>query len=182
VPGSEGRHEGEIRRILIDGRNVQAALARASGVASLPTHVFTSQVLAAVPPDAVTQLLLDGFPSGGVVGRIGPRLRVEFTKGVSADRRIAELVEQAAGELGPIGVDGVLVVSDDREVGDQARRHGARVVGTAWLTGRIGGGAAGRSGQRGSGRGAGSSHRSRAGTSLGHGRPPRPPFAGRDSR
>ncbi len=162
------RHGGEIRRILIDGRNVQAALARtagAGGAGALPTHVFMSQVLAAVPPDAVAELLLDGYPSGGVVGRVGPRLRVEFTKGTSADRRIAELVEHAALELGPIGVDGVLVISDDREVGDEARRHGARCVGTAWLTARMRGGT-----------------RSRAGTSLGHGRPPRPPFADRDSR
>lgn len=200
---------GEIRRILIDGRNVQAALARANGAGSLPTSVFTSQVLAAVPADAVTALLLDGYPSGGVVGRVGPRLRVEFTKGRSADQRIAQLVEQAALELGPIGVDGVLVVSDDREVGDQARLHGARCVGTAWLTGRIRGGPRGSDGSRGSdgrggragpggrggsrpgpgaglvpgpGLGRGATRRSRAGQSLGHGRPPRPPLADRDSR
>jgi len=128
---------GDIRRILVDGRNVQGALGRAGGAASMPPHVFAAQVLAAVPPDAITELLLDGYPSGGVVGRVGPRLRVEFTKGRSADQRIAELVEQAALQLGPIGVDGVLVVSDDREVGDQARHHGARVVGTAWLTDRM---------------------------------------------
>ena len=146
---------GEIRRLLIDGRNVQGALARGAA-GPLPTHVFTSQVLAAVPPDAVTELLLDGYPTGGVVGRVGPRLRVEFTKGKTADRRIAELVEQAALELGPIGVDGVVVVSDDREVGDQARRHGARVVGTAWLTQRM-----------------------RTGSTLGHGRPPWPPYNSR---
>ena len=141
-----GRGAPEVRRILVDGRNVQRALGRATGTgasgtgASPDDRVFTSLVLAAVPPEAVTELLLDGFPSGGVVGRIGPRLRVEYTKGRSADLRIAELVQAAAAELGPIGVDGVLVVSDDREVGDQARSHGARVVGTAWLTGRIRGG------------------------------------------
>jgi hypothetical protein len=173
----------EVRRILIDGRNVQRALARAGGSGSGPAgagtspddRVFTSLVLAAVPPEAVTELLLDGFPSGGVVGRIGPRLRVEYTKGRSADLRIAELVERAAAELGPIGVDGVLVVSDDRQVGDQARSHGARVVGTAWLTGRIRGGpaAAPVPGMR---PGGGSMSRAaRAGTSLGHGRPPRRP-------
>ena len=148
MPG-RGR-ETEIRRLLIDGRNVQGALAdrdrgarsgtgaRAAGIGPLPTGALIAQVLAAVPPDAVTELLLDGFPSGGVVGRVGPRFRVEYTKGRTADQRIADLVEAAAAELGPIGVDGVLVVSDDRGVGEQARRHGARVVGTHWLTSRMG--------------------------------------------
>lgn len=130
-----GPTDTEVRRILVDGRNVQGAVGRDAG--TLPTSALIARVLAAVPPDATTELLLDGYPSGGVVGRIGPRFRVEYTKGRTADVRIAELVEAAAAELGPIGVDGVLVVSDDRAVGDQARRHGARVVGTAWLTSRM---------------------------------------------
>jgi len=126
-----------IRRIVVDGRNVQGALARGTAGGSLPTHVFIAQLRAAVPPDATLELVLDGFPSGGVVGRVGPRFDVAYSRHQSADRTIADRVEKAAQELGPIGVDGVLIVSDDREVGDQARRHGARVVGTAWLTDRI---------------------------------------------
>lgn len=111
---------------------------RTSVAGSVPDRTLVASVLAAVPPDAVTELVLDGYPSGGVVGRVGPRFRIEFTKGRTADQRIADLVEAAAAELGPIGIDGVLVVSDDREVRDQARLHGARVEGTAWLLARMG--------------------------------------------
>ena len=116
-------------------------MTRTSAPGSVPDRALVASVLAAAPPDAVTELVLDGYPSGGVVGRVGPRFRLEFTKGRSADQRIADLVAAAAAELGPIGIDAVLVVSDDREVRDQARLHGARVEGTSWLLGRMGRGA-----------------------------------------
>jgi len=173
MPGQRnpaGAGDGEIRRLLIDGRNLQGAMSRTSVAGSLPDRALVASVVAAVPPGAVTELLLDGYPTGGVVGRIGPRFRIEFTKGRSADARIADRVEAAAAELGPIGVAGVVVVSDDREVRDQARRHGARVEGTAWLLGRRGAGPPGIS------------RAARAGTSLGQGRPPRVPRPDRDSR
>lgn len=140
----------------MDGRNVQRALGRGTASGDLPTAVLVAQLRAAVPPDAVLELVLDGYPSGGVVGHVGPRFRVEYSKGWSADQRIGELVEAAARELGPIGIDGVMVVSDDREVGDQARHHGARVVGTAWLADRM---------RR--------TARTGAGRAIGAGRPPR---------
>jgi hypothetical protein len=111
---------------------------RTSAAGSVPDRALVASMLAAVPPEAITELVLDGYASGGVAGRVGPRFRVEFTRGITADRRIADLVEAAATELGPIGIDGVVVVSDDREVRDQARRHGARVEGTAWLLARMG--------------------------------------------
>jgi len=154
----------------VDGRNLQGAMRRTSAGGTLPDRVLLATVLAGVPPDAVTELLLDGYPSGGLVGRVGPRFRVEFTKGRTADQRIADLVEAAAAELGPIAMDGVLVVSDDREVRDQARLHGARVEGTAWLLDRRAGGPPG------------ASRAARAGTSLGQGRPPRMPRPDRESR
>jgi hypothetical protein len=133
-----GPQAAAIQRLLVDGRNLQGAMRRTSVAGSVPDRTLVASVLAAVPPDAVTELVLDGYPSGGVVGRVGPRFRIEFTKGRTADQRIADLVEAAAAELGPIGIDGVLVVSDDREVRDQARLHGARVESTAWLLARMG--------------------------------------------
>jgi len=161
---------GEIRLLLVDGRNLQGAMSRHAMAGSMPDRAFVASVVAAVPPEAVTELLLDGYPTGGVPGRVGPRFRLEFTKGRTADQRIAELIEAASADLGPIGMDGVLVVSDDREVRDQARRHGARVEGTAWLMGRRAAGPAGVS------------RAARAGTSLGQGRPPRMPRHDGDSR
>jgi hypothetical protein len=175
----------DVRRILVDGRNVQGALARGTAGGSLPTHVFIAQLRAAIPADATLELILDGFPSGGVVGRVGPRFDVAYSRHQSADRTIADRVEKAAQELGPIGVDGVLIVSDDREVGDQARRHGAQVVGTAWLTDRIraaSGSATGATDRQPPGIAGG---RVRAGTSIGQGRAPRlarSQRTGRDSR
>ena len=56
-----------------------------------------------------------------------------FSRHVSADAVIAERVADALKWLGPVDVDSVLVVSDDREVAGHARRNGARVQGTAWL-------------------------------------------------
>jgi hypothetical protein len=161
---------GEIRRLLVDGRNLQGAMSRQMPAGSLPDRAFVASVVAAVPPEALTELLLDGYPTGGILARVGPRFRLEFTKGRTADQRIAELIETAAADLGPIGMDGVMVVSDDREVRDQARRHGARVEGTAWLLGRRASGPPGLS------------RAARAGTSLGQGRPPRTPRQDRDSR
>jgi hypothetical protein len=161
----------EVRRILVDGRNVQYAIARgtAGGSArgSLPTPVFVAQLRAAIPAGAKLELILDGFPSGGVSGHVSPGLDVSYSRHRSADQAIAERVRAAAGELGPVGIDAVLVVSDDREVGAEARRHGARVVGTAWLIERM------RAGSRGAP--CAGTTRARAGTSLGHGRPPRRP-------
>jgi hypothetical protein len=154
--GRPGRVGPEPRRILVDGRNVQRALGRGTASGDLPTSVFIAQLRAAVPPEATLELVLDGYPSGGVVGHVGPRFRAEYSKGRTADQRIGELVKIAAQELGPIGIDGVMVVSDDREVGDQARQQGARVVGTAWLADRMRG-----------------SSRTGAGRAIGTGRPPR---------
>lgn len=146
----------EIRRILVDGRNVQYALARGTAGGSVPTPVFVAQLRAAIPTGAKLELILDGFPSGGVTGHVSPGLDVAYSRHRSADQAIAERVRAAAFELGPIGIDAILVVSDDREVGAEARRVGARAVGTAWLIERM------RAG-------------SRIGTPLGHGRAPRAP-------
>ncbi|HLX35720.1 MAG TPA: hypothetical protein VKR30_10830 [Candidatus Limnocylindrales bacterium] len=169
----------EPRLVLVDGRSLQGALALGTASGTMPTSVMLSRLLAVVPPQATTELLLDGFPSGGVVGRVGPRVRIEFCRHKTADQRIAELVEAAALELGPIGVAGVLVVSDDREVQDVARRHGAAVAGTAWVAdGRA---ASARSAARGP-QPFPVTRAARAGTSLGHGRQPRPPRRDRDSR
>ena len=146
----------EVRRILVDGRNVQHALVRGTAGASMPTPVFVAQLRAAIPAGAKLELVLDGFPSGGVTGHVSPGLDVAYSRGRSADHTIAERVRAAALELGPIGIDAVLVVSDDREVSTEARRVGAQAVGSRWLIDRM------RTG-------------SRLGSPLGHGRAPRVP-------
>jgi hypothetical protein len=76
---------------------------------------------------------------------------------------IADRVAEALVALGPAGAWSVLVVSDDREVRDHARRNGARVEGTAWLAARL----EGRAPEGGAGA------RPKPGTTIGGGRPPR---------
>ena len=160
-----------IRRVLIDGRNVQRAMERGAAPGSLPTSVLVAQLRAAFSPPVEVELILDGHAGPTPTGRIAPGFSVVFGRGTSADHVIAERVVEAFRMLGPVESDTVLVVSDDREVRGHAIRNGVRVQGTAWLAGHL----AARSGAS-----------SRSGTSIGQGRPPRPPIdrqhRGRNSR
>jgi hypothetical protein len=154
-------------RILIDGRNVQHALARASsrGPASpLPTVALIARLRAAFSPPTEVELILDGHPGGGPVGRLAPGLSVSYSRHATADEVIGDRAAEALLTLGPAGAWSVIVVTDDREVRDHARRNGARVEGTAWLADRL----AGRTSEP----GGGVPHR-RPGSSVGGGRPPR---------
>ncbi len=122
------------------------------------------------------RLVLDGHPGGGPSGRIAPRFAVEYSRHREADEVIRDIVVDGARQLGPAGMDTILVVSDDGEVRASARRHGARVEGTGWLLARMervatrpsGGGTPGVA--------------VRAGTTIGHARPPRGPRPPDDHR
>jgi hypothetical protein len=149
-----------LQRVIVDGRNVQRALERGSAPGSLPTSALVARLRAAFAPPVEVELILDGHAGPTPTGRIARGFSVAFSRGASADAVIAERVEDALRWLGPADVDGVLVVSDDREVGAHARRHGARVQGTAWLSAHLDAAAA-RPATR--------------GASIGNGRPPAPP-------
>lgn len=139
-------------RILIDGRNVQHALARGSGAApgaTLPTFALVARLRAAFAPPTEVELILDGHSAGGPSGRVSPGFTVTFSRHATADEVIGDRVAEALLALGPAGAWSVIVVTDDREVRDHARRNGARVEGTTWLVERLGpmrGTAIGRSG------------------------------------
>lgn len=124
-------------RVLVDGRNVQHALARAAGSANLPTTALIARLRAAFSPPTEVELILDGHPAGSPWGRVAPGLSVVFTRGATADEAIGVRVREALQALGAAGAWTVLVVTDDREVRDHARRSGVRVEGTAWLLGRL---------------------------------------------
>jgi len=183
-------------RILIDGRNVQYALARAGstpaagggstraagGGAPLPTVALIARLRAAFAPPTEVELILDGHAGGGPSGRLAPGFSVSYSRHATADEVIGDRVAEALLALGPAGAWSVIVVSDDREVRDNARRNGARVEGTAWLAARLTGGEFGTGprggfggGSRG-GSGPGGVARPRPGTSFGAGRPPRTSF------
>jgi hypothetical protein len=140
-------------RLLVDGRNVQRALERGAAPGSLPTSSLIALLRAAFPGIEL-ELIFDGHASGSPTGRIAPGFSVTYSRHATADRVIGDRVAEALAQLGPAGAWSVTVVSDDREVRDQALRNGARVEGTAWLAGRVG-----ALGQR--------------GTAIGHGRSPR---------
>jgi hypothetical protein len=143
-------------RVLVDGRNVQHALARELG-SSLPTAALVAQLRAAFSRATQVELILDGHPSRGPQGRVAPGLAVVFSKGMTADDVIGNRVSEAFRELGTVDAWSLDVVTDDRQVRDHARRNGIRVESTAWIADRIRG-AMGRGG---------------AGTGVGQGRPPR---------
>ncbi len=136
-PGGTSGHAASsgIARVLIDGRNVQHALAR--GGASLPTLALISRLRAAFSPPIDVELILDGHAGGGPSGRIAPGFSVTYSRHASADQVIGDRAVEALRALGPADAWSVLVVTDDREVRDQARRHGVRVEGTAWLAQRL---------------------------------------------
>jgi hypothetical protein len=151
-----------LTRVLVDGRNVQRALERGSAPGSLPTAALVGRLRAAFPPPIEVELILDGHPGPTPTGRLSRGFSVLFSRGRSADDVIAERVVDALKWLGPVEVDSVLVISDDREVAGHARRHGTRVQGTAWLAAHIDAAAA---------------QPAARGTSIGQGRPPRTPAA-----
>ena len=140
--------------VLIDGRNVQGALERGAAPGSMPTAALVARLRAAFSPPTRVELVLDGHAGGSPAGRIAPGFSVTFRRGAAADDVIADRVAEALRELGPAGAWSIVVVSDDRAVQGQARRHGARAEGTAWLLARL----AGSTG---------------VGAPIGHGRPPR---------
>ena len=140
--GPRGPHAGApIARVLIDGRNVQHALARDRGSA-LPTAALVARIRAAFSPPTEVELILDGHAAGSPQGRVAPGLSVVFTRGATADQVIGERVTEAFRALGAADAWSVVVVTDDREVRDHARRNGVRVERTAWLGDRLTGGAA----------------------------------------
>jgi hypothetical protein len=159
--GPRAAASGAAPRIVIDGRNVQHALARAGSGgagAALPTVALIARLRAAFAPPTEVELVLDGHAGGGPSGRLAPGFSVSYSRHATADEVIGDRVGEALLALGPAGAWSVIVVTDDREVRDHARRHGARVEGTAWLAEQLG-------------RQAGAAPRD--GTAIGQGRPPR---------
>jgi hypothetical protein len=157
--GAAADSGAEVVRVLIDGRNVQRALERGSPRGSVPTSSLISRLRAAFSPPTEVELILDGHAGPTPTGRVAPGFSVVFSRGATADHVIGQRVSETFRELGPAGAYSVLVVSDDREIRDEARRNGVRVQGTAWLAGHLA---------------AADGARSPTG-SIGQGRPPRAP-------
>ncbi len=173
-----------------------------SGAPPIPPGAVIGRLRAAFPATVSVELVFDGRATGGVAGRLATGLRVSYSGRDTADRLIDEGVLAQLNADGPAGTWGILVVTDDRGLRNLVQSKGARIAGTAWLARRIGqaveeppsrlrsgstrsGGptratGTGSGGDRGAGHGS-SGHRGpgvpgpKAGTTIGHRRPPRAP-------
>ena len=199
VPAKTADILAGVERAFIDGSNLLFALGRgggegrpgaATGDVPAPAGAVIGLLRAAFPPGVIVDLVFDGPARGGITGRLATGLRVSYSGRRTADSLIDEGVEAQLAADGPAGTWGVLVVTDDRGLRDLVRAKGARVASTGWLSGRIGRVVEDRPGRPGSpapgragGRGTPAAPRPKAGTTIGHRRPPRAPQApDRDER
>ena len=87
---------GGAQRVLIDGRNVQFALARAQSTGSsaagapLPTVALIARLRAAFSPPTEVELIFDGHAGGGPSGRIAPGFSVSYSRHATADSVIGD--------------------------------------------------------------------------------------------
>jgi len=173
-----------VERVFIDGSNLLYALARGRAGGQLdPSGAVIGRLRAAFPPSVVVELVFDGSAAGGIRGRLATGVRVAYSGRRTADELIDEGVAVQLAADGPAATWGILVVTDDRGLRGLIQAKGARVAGTAWLAGRIGRIGEDRSGVAGRGTNAAQGQRfgregpavplPKAGTTIGHRRPPR---------
>ena len=178
-----------VERVLIDGSNLAFALARAGPGSRIrsaepaPMGAIVGRIRAAFPPATSVEIVFDGSARGSPNGRLATGMRVSYSGRGSADQLIDEGVAAQLAVDGPAGTWGILVVTDDRGLRDFVRAKGARVAGTAWLAGRLG--RVGTAEDQAADRTPGTRSRPRsatppaplprAGTTIGHRRPPRTP-------
>lgn len=115
--------------LLVDGNNL---LHRTTGgVEAASRRLVLSRLRAALPNAVRAMLVLDGMPDPGAPHgeRIGRNLEVRHAGRRSADTLIIEFV---AGEPFETRA-GIVVVTDDRALGDRARMLGALVRRLDWL-------------------------------------------------
>jgi hypothetical protein len=123
-------------RLLVDGSNLLHALAR--GGPRLPQAALIGRLRGAIPATIGIELVFDGAPETGMRGeRIAAGLIVRHAGRRSADDVLLALVDQAGAAAGPHAVNGLLVVTDDRDLRSALQAKGARTAGTAWLLGRL---------------------------------------------
>jgi hypothetical protein len=122
-----------ITRLVVDGTNVLYALTRSSS--PLPPAALIGRLRAIVPPGVAVVLVLDGSPEHGLVSRrVASGVEVRYSGRFTADEVILRLTERdfAADSAG------LLVVTDDFELGASVRRVGGRTVRNGWLIDRLG--------------------------------------------
>ena len=118
-----------VNELLVDGNNLLHRIS--GGPDPAARRLLVSRLRAALPREVTGPVILDGMPdAGGLHGeKIAPNLFVRHAGRMTADQLIVELVDGA-----PFADRaGMLVVSDDRALGDRVRRAGGLVRRLDWL-------------------------------------------------
>jgi hypothetical protein len=123
-------------RLLVDGTNLLHVLLRRDGPA--PQATLIGRLRGVIPASIGIELVFDGSPDPGLRGeRIASGLIVRHSGRRSGDELLLSLVDGARGSAGPEAGAGILVVTDDHDLGVRLRAKGARTVRAAWLLGRL---------------------------------------------
>ena len=123
-------------RLVVDGSNLLHALSH--GDQPQPPAALIGRLRAIIPAGTAIELVFDGPPERGLRGeRIASGVRVRYSGARSADSVILSLADDVRATAGPEATDGLLVVSDDRDLRGRLRTKGARTAGAAWLIGRL---------------------------------------------
>ena len=127
------RHDAPDRR-----RDQPPVPDRRSGRAAPPAAVI-GKLRAAVPQAVAIDLVFDGV-GHGVFGRLAQGMYVRYSGRKSADDVILDLTSEAAMMAGggPAGADGVLVVTNDRDLRSRVQAKGSRTAPLQWLVERMG--------------------------------------------
>jgi len=124
-------------RLLVDGTNL---LYRIGRVRAAPPAAVIGRLRAAVPGTVTIDLVFDGV-GHGVFGRVAQKMTVRYSGKRTADDVILDLTSEAAmmaaGKPGTMGAEGVLAVTNDRELRDRLHAKGARTVPLQWLISRM---------------------------------------------
>ena len=100
----------------------------------MPPAALIGRMRAAIPQAISVELVFDGAPDPGLRGeRIASGVGVRYSGRRTADEVIIGLVESAGAAF----AQGMLIVTDDRELGNAVRGLGARTARTTWLLGRL---------------------------------------------
>jgi len=134
APGSRSPFDGTTR-LIVDGTNLLYRIG--SGRAAPPAAVI-GRLRAAVPQAVAIDLVFDGV-GHGVFGRLAQGMYVRYSGRTSADDVILDLTSEAAMMAGgAAGADGVLVVTNDRDLRTRVQAKGSRTAPLQWLVERMG--------------------------------------------
>jgi hypothetical protein len=122
--------------LIVDGTNLLYRIGRAGEAA--PPAAIVGRLRAAVPAAIDIDLVFDGV-GHGVFGRLAQGMFVRYAGRRTADDVILDLCSEAAIAAGggSTGADGVLVITNDRELQHRVTAKGSRTAPLQWLINRL---------------------------------------------